>query len=96
MWAVALRIYLQVFGVLLLLGGSGHAVGIVHLYTTQGVPDANRVLLDVWVAEAQLLGGGLYVAASVSLKSGPLKVTSINLERWMSRGCHFFRSLLAS
>ena len=67
---MALRIYLQVFGVLLLLGGFGHVVGIVHLYITQGVPDANRVLLDVWVAEAQLLGGGLYVAASMALKAG--------------------------
>ena len=42
MWTVALRIYLQVFGFLLLLGGFGHVIGIVHLYIAQGVPDANR------------------------------------------------------
>jgi hypothetical protein len=38
-------------------------LGVIRLYVTQRVPDANRVVLDVWVAEAQILGGGLYVAA---------------------------------
>jgi hypothetical protein len=48
----------------------GHTVGVLHLYMTAGVPDANRVLLDVWVAEAQLLGGGLYLAASCASRAG--------------------------
>ena len=54
---------LRWFGIALVLGGLAHSAGVAHLYVTQGVPDANRVLLDVWIAEAQLLGGGLYLAA---------------------------------
>ena len=52
-----------VLGVVLLLGGFGHAAGVTRLYMTTGVPDANRIMLDLWVAEAQLLGGGLFLAA---------------------------------
>ena len=47
-------------------------MGITHLYLTEGVPDANRVLLDVWIGEAQVLGGVLYLAASRAARSeGP-------------------------
>jgi hypothetical protein len=59
---------LAVIGIVLVLGGVGHSAGVLHLYATQGVPDANRVLLDVWIAEAQLLGGGLYLAAFQALR----------------------------
>jgi hypothetical protein len=52
-----------VLGVVLLLGGLGHSAGVTRLYMTTGVPDANRIMLDLWVAEAQLLGGGLFLAA---------------------------------
>jgi hypothetical protein len=38
-------------------------VAQLHFYFTTGVPEANRVLLDIWIAEAQLLGGALYVMA---------------------------------
>jgi hypothetical protein len=55
---------LQILGITLVLGGLAHSAGVIHLYTTQGVPDANRIMLDVWIAEAQLLSGGLYLAAS--------------------------------
>ena len=34
------------------------------------MPDANRVLLDVWIAEAQLLSGALYLAAARSARAG--------------------------
>jgi hypothetical protein len=54
---------LKIFGIVLVLGGLAHSVGVTHLYVTAGVPEANRVLLDVWIAEAHLLGGGLYLAA---------------------------------
>jgi hypothetical protein len=54
---------LRLLGVTLVLGGCGHSIGVMHLYVTQGVPEVNRVLLDVWVAEAQIIGGGLYLAA---------------------------------
>ena len=57
---------LKVLGIALLLGGLGHTVGIARLYLTSGVPDANRVMVDLWVAEAQLLAGGLYFSASRS------------------------------
>jgi hypothetical protein len=55
---------LQILGITLVLGGLAHSAGVIHLYTTQVVPDANRIMLDVWIAEAQLLSGGLYLAAS--------------------------------
>jgi hypothetical protein len=61
---------LSVLGVTMVLGGLGHSVGVVHLYNTGGVPDLNRVLLDVWVAEAQIIGGGLYFAAFRAMRAG--------------------------
>src|SRR5205823_1494267 len=61
---------LQMLGIVLNLGGLGHSICIVHLYVTSGVPDTNRVLLDVWIAEAQLLGGGLYLAALRASRAG--------------------------
>jgi hypothetical protein len=54
---------MRLTGAILLLGGIGHTGGVARLYLTQGVPDANRVLLDLWIAEAQILGGLLYLAA---------------------------------
>jgi hypothetical protein len=62
--AIRMTKMLKVLGITLLLGGLGHTVGIVRLYLTSGVPDADRVMVDLWVAEAQLLAGGLYLAAS--------------------------------
>jgi hypothetical protein len=61
--AVIVTPFLAGIGVVLVLGGLGHSAGVIHLYATSGVPDANRVLLDIWIAEAQLVAGGLYVAA---------------------------------
>ena len=52
-----------ILGVVLVLGGLGHTAGVIHLYVTHGLPDPNRVMLDIWIAEAQLRGGGLYLAA---------------------------------
>jgi hypothetical protein len=65
-------------GVVLLLGGLAHAFGVSRLYLTNGVPDANRVLLDIWIAQAQLLAGGLYVAAArAALKGRPWRPLAI-------------------
>ena len=61
---------LQILGIVLLLGGVAHTAGVARLYATQGVPDANRVLLDVWIAQAQLLAGGLYIAAARNARRG--------------------------
>ena len=61
---------LKLFGIVLVLGGLGHSVGVTHFYLTAGIPEANRVLLDIWIAEAQLLGGGLYFAASYASRAG--------------------------
>src|SRR5689334_19395897 len=61
---------LRALGVSLLLGGLGHSLGVIHLYVTRGVPDVDRVLLDTWVAEAQVIGGGLYVAAFRAMRIG--------------------------
>src|SRR5215471_16665687 len=60
---------LKVLGIVLLLGGLGHTVGIARLYLTSGVPDSDRVIVDLFVAEAQLLAGGLYLVASRSAGS---------------------------
>ena len=37
---------MSTLGVVLVLGGVAHTAGVTRLYVTQGVPDANRVLLD--------------------------------------------------
>ena len=58
-----MRILLLALGMILILGGVGHSVGVIHLYVTKGIPDINRVLLDAWVAEAQLLAGAFYLAS---------------------------------
>ena len=55
--------FLKIFGTILVLGGLAHSVGVGHLYFTAGIPEANRVLLDIWIAEAQLLGGLLFLVA---------------------------------
>jgi hypothetical protein len=57
---------LKVLGITLLVGGLGHTAGVARLYLTSGVPEANRVMVDLWVAESQLLAGGLYFSASRS------------------------------
>src|SRR5215510_2159705 len=61
---------LAVLGVVLVLGGLGHSAGVAYSYLTAGRPEANRVMLDLWVAQAQLLGGGLYLVASKSAGIG--------------------------
>ena len=58
-----MRSLLLALGMILILGGVGHSVGVIHLYVTKGIPDINRVLLDAWVAEAQILAGAFYVAS---------------------------------
>jgi hypothetical protein len=55
---------IKIFGLVFVLSALAHSAGVLHFYITEGVPDANRVLLDIWIAEALLLGGGLYLAAS--------------------------------
>ncbi len=62
--------FLKAFGIILLLSGLAHAAGVARFYLTAGVPDANRVLLDVWVAEGLLLGGSLYLAACAASRTG--------------------------
>ena len=61
---------IRALGVVLVLGGLAHSAGVARLYATAGVPDANRVLLDVWIAQAQLLSGALYIAAARSARAG--------------------------
>ena len=59
------------FGVVLLLGGIAHTFGVTRLYVTSGVPDANRVLLDAWIAEAQFVAGALFIKAARSAEPRP-------------------------
>lgn len=65
-----MRRFIKIFGLVLVLSGLGHSAGVLHFYLTEGVPDANRVLLDIWIAEALLLGGGLYLTASWGAGAG--------------------------
>jgi hypothetical protein len=62
MTALANRLCLAL-GVVLVLGGLAHSFGVSRLYLTRGVPDLNRVLLDIWIAEAQLVGGALLLVS---------------------------------
>jgi hypothetical protein len=62
--------FLKSFGVVLLLSGLAHSAGVARFYLIAGVPDANRVLLDVWVAEGLILGGSLYLAACRASHAG--------------------------
>jgi hypothetical protein len=62
--------FLKIFGIVLLLSGLAHSAGVAHFYMTAGVPGANRVLLDIWIAEGLLLGGGLYLAACNASRAG--------------------------
>jgi hypothetical protein len=64
------RGFTKIFGLVLVLSGLGHSAGVLHFYLTAGVPDANRVLLDIWIAEALVLGGGLYLAATWGSHAG--------------------------
>ncbi len=61
---------LLALGVILIVGGLGHFAGVIHLYITQGVPEINRVLLDAWVGEAQVVAGGLYFASFRAMRAG--------------------------
>jgi hypothetical protein len=51
-------------GLTLVAGGLGHLFGVMRLYLDQGLPDMSRILIDLWVGQAQLAGGGFYVAAA--------------------------------
>ena len=71
------------FGVVLLLGGAAHTAGVTRFYLTSGVPDANRLLLDVWIAEAQLVAGALFVKAARSAEPRPWAIgASIVVWSW--------------
>ena len=50
-------------GLTLVAGGLGHLFGVARLYLASGLPDMNRILIDLWVGQAQLAGGAFYVAA---------------------------------
>jgi hypothetical protein len=55
-----------------------HSAGVAHFYLTAGVPEANRVLLDIWIAEGLLLGGSLYLAACRASRAGqPSRVLTV-------------------
>jgi hypothetical protein len=54
---------LGALGVILILGGIGHSGGVMRLYVNAGLPDANRILVDIWVGQAQLIAGALYLTA---------------------------------
>jgi hypothetical protein len=61
---------LAAFGVVLILGGLAHSAGVAYLYASEGVPAIERMLVAVWVAEAQLTAGAFYVTASRRMRAG--------------------------
>lgn len=58
------------FGIILILGSAGHTIWVGRFYVERGLPDVNRILLDIWVAQAQLIGGSAYVAAARAARAG--------------------------
>jgi hypothetical protein len=65
-------------GIILILGGVGHTAGVIRLHVADGLPEFNRVLLDAWVAEAQILAGAFYVASYRARRAGsPWRSSSI-------------------
>src|SRR5689334_3357789 len=62
--------FFAALGAVLVAGGLAHGFGVSRLYLGAGVPDANRVLLDLWVLEAQVAGGALYLWAWRRLRRG--------------------------
>jgi hypothetical protein len=65
-----IRRLVRALGVTLCLGSLGHSSGVIRFYLQQGIPNLDRALLDVWVAEAQLLGGAFYLGAYGQFHSG--------------------------
>ena len=59
-----------VLGVTLIAGGIGHLFGVARLYLASGWPDMTRLLVDLWVGQAQLAGGAFYVAAAMASARG--------------------------
>lgn len=68
------RVLTRVLGVVLVLGGLAHTAGVAHHYVTHGLPDANRMLLDAWIAEAQLAGGVLFLLGRELVLAGAFVV----------------------
>jgi hypothetical protein len=62
--------FLGVFGAVLVLGSLGHSLGIARLYLSAGVPSIDRVVIDLWVAEAQLMSGVAFICAARALARG--------------------------
>jgi hypothetical protein len=58
-------------GAVLLVGGAAHTFGVSDRYLDKGFPDPNRILLDVWIAEAQLAAGFFFVKATRSPQPRP-------------------------
>lgn len=56
---------LRFFGYILCLGGVAHCVGVLQYYHAEGMPEANRVLLDIWIGAAHIVGGILFIAAAI-------------------------------
>jgi uncharacterized membrane protein HdeD (DUF308 family) len=55
-------------GSVLVLGGLAHFYGVTRLYLSEGLPDANRILLDVWIGETQVVAGAFYITAYRALR----------------------------
>ena len=79
---------LRALAIVLLVGGIGHSGSIVVLLRNDRHAQANRVLLDLWVAEVRLLAGGRYLAASSPRWTALRRACwqgSVRLQSWDSR-----------
>ena len=61
---------LRILGGILLLGGVAHLLCVAHLYSQRGFPDANRILIDGWIAIFQWLAGGLFWTSARAKQRG--------------------------
>lgn len=58
----------KIVGIVLLLGGTAHAAGVVHRMAVKGVPDGHRVAYLAFIAFVHWTTGALDVLASEGLR----------------------------
>lgn len=57
-------------GATLIAGGTGHLFGVARLYASNGLPDMDRMLIDLWVGQVQIVAGAFYLVAFRASRRG--------------------------
>jgi hypothetical protein len=64
-------------GIVLLLGGTAHAVGVLHRLATKGVPDGHRVAFLAFISFVHWTSGALDLVASGGLRRAEAWATRV-------------------